>query len=170
MRFLKLPILSFIFLFLLVTGISLFIPSRVRVSKAIDINTSREEVMQRIRDPLDWRDWYPGADSMSYYYEDGLLKGFIIDSSTKQFLAIGEKNDSMVIAVIERTGKKPVQITWMSIEHNPTSITLHWYMDFHLRWYPWEKFSSLFFEKIYGAQMERGLLSLKQLAESAVPQ
>jgi hypothetical protein len=38
-------------------------------------------------------------------------------------------------------------------------------MDFRLRWYPWEKFSSLLFEKQYGTQMEAGLESLKQLAE-----
>ena len=45
------------------------------------------------------------------------------------------------------------------------SSTLQWYMDFKLRWYPWEKFKSLFFENIYGFQMERGLENLKQLSE-----
>jgi len=43
---------------------------------------------------------------------------------------------------------------------------VQWWMDFKLRWYPWEKFSSLFFENIYGAQMEKGLDNLKRLAEA----
>jgi hypothetical protein len=38
-------------------------------------------------------------------------------------------------------------------------------MDFKLRWYPWEKFKSLFFENIYGAHLERGLGNLKELSE-----
>jgi hypothetical protein len=39
-------------------------------------------------------------------------------------------------------------------------------MDFHLRWYPWEKFGSLLLEKSYGTKMEMGLMSLKKLAET----
>jgi hypothetical protein len=39
-------------------------------------------------------------------------------------------------------------------------------MDFRLSWYPWEKFSSLFYEKTYGAMMERGLNDLKKRLET----
>jgi hypothetical protein len=35
-------------------------------------------------------------------------------------------------------------------------------MDFRLSWYPWEKFSSLFYEKTYGTMMETGLLNFKK--------
>jgi hypothetical protein len=35
-------------------------------------------------------------------------------------------------------------------------------MDFKLRWYPWEKFSSLLLEKRYGPVMEQGLAKLKK--------
>jgi hypothetical protein len=39
-------------------------------------------------------------------------------------------------------------------------------MDFHLRWYPWEKFASLLLEKSYGPRMEQGLATLKRLVEN----
>jgi hypothetical protein len=39
-------------------------------------------------------------------------------------------------------------------------------MDFRLRWYPWEKFSSLLFEKSYGLTMEKGLNNIKKLSEA----
>jgi hypothetical protein len=38
-------------------------------------------------------------------------------------------------------------------------------MDFRLRWYPWEKFSSLLLEKRYGPMLENGLDNLKKLME-----
>jgi hypothetical protein len=47
----------------------------------------------------------------------------------------------------------------------PNTVTVQWYMDFHLRWYPWEKFSSLLLEKRYGPVMEKGLGNLRALLE-----
>ena len=53
-----------------------------------------------------------------------------------------------------------------TIRHSGDSLTLQWYMDFKLKWYPWEKFRSLFYENIYGVQMEQGLSNLKELAKN----
>jgi hypothetical protein len=39
-------------------------------------------------------------------------------------------------------------------------------MDFHLRWYPWEKFASLLFEQSYGPKMEQGLGNIKKMVEA----
>jgi hypothetical protein len=71
MRVIKLAILSFIFLFLLVTTISLFIPSHIRISRATDINSTKQGVMSLIADPLKWKEWYPGADSLAILYIEG---------------------------------------------------------------------------------------------------
>jgi hypothetical protein len=38
-------------------------------------------------------------------------------------------------------------------------------MDFHLKWYPWKKFSSLFFENRYGVLMEQGLSHIKKITQ-----
>src|SRR5205085_529666 len=50
----------------------------------------------------------------------------------------------------------------------PTSnpVVIQWSLYFHLRWYPWEKFSSLLFEKRYGPVMEQGLNNLKNYLEN----
>ncbi len=45
------------------------------------------------------------------------------------------------------------------------SVTVQWYLDFHLRWYPWEKFTSFMFEKIYNPQLQQGLDNLKAFLE-----
>ncbi|TMI89684.1 MAG: hypothetical protein E6H06_17930, partial [Bacteroidetes bacterium] len=85
MRFLKLVIISIIFFLLLVTIISLFIPSHVRISRAVQINTSQQSVMRQISDPVNWKNWYPSADSANFFYENGFVKGLILDQVRHQY-------------------------------------------------------------------------------------
>jgi hypothetical protein len=61
---------------------------------------------------------------------------------------------------------KPVVSGFKTIRHPGDSSTLQWYMDFNLKWYPWDKFRSLFYENIYGVQMEQGLSNLKELSKN----
>jgi hypothetical protein len=62
---------------------------------------------------------------------------------------------------------RPVLNGFKFIKHaQGDSVTLQWFMDFRLRWYPWEKFRSLFYENIYGVQMEQGLGNLKELSNA----
>ena len=167
MRFIKLAILSFIFLFLLVTTISLFIPSHIRISRATDINSTKQEVMNFISDPLKWKEWYPGADSLDILYVAGKPKGVLLDSSGLLGLSIFKINDSVVtVGEVGNTATQRMEMGWKVLSGgNKGSVIAQWYMDFKLRWYPWEKFKSLFFENIYGAHMERGLANLKELSE-----
>lgn len=59
MRFIKLGLISLLAFSLLITGFSLFFPSRIRISKAIDINASKENVSRYIYDSITRRSWYP---------------------------------------------------------------------------------------------------------------
>jgi Polyketide cyclase / dehydrase and lipid transport len=163
LRILKLAVISFIFLFLAITCISLFIPSHIRISKAIDINATKESVMDQIKDVSKWKNWYPGTDSLKIYYINGEAKGIMRDT-LKDLIIITATNDSTILATKAGSGFKEMVIGWNIIPGRDTNTsTLQWYMDFHLRWYPWEKFRSLLFEKLYGSQMEKGLTNLKTL-------
>ena len=167
MRVIKLAILSFIFLFLLVTTISLFIPSHIRISRATDINSTKQEVISLISDPLKWQEWYPGADSLAILYIEGKPKGILLDSSSLLGLSILNINDSVVtVGEVGNTATQRMEMGWKVLSGgNENTVIAQWYMDFKLRWYPWEKFKSLFFENIYGAHLERGLANLKELSE-----
>ena len=167
MRVIKLAILSFIFLFLLMTIISLFIPSDVRISRATDIATTKQVVMSFIADPMKWKDWYPGADTLNVLYVEGKPKGILLDSSGLTGLCIGDASDSLVTARDVGSLVKPeMHMGWKVFPGgNENNVTAQWYMDFKLKWYPWEKFKSLFFENIYGPHMEQGLANLKAASE-----
>jgi hypothetical protein len=164
MRIIKLGIISVIFFSLLITGISLFFPSHIRISKAIDISTEKNLLMNHLGDVSKWKLWYPGADTSSFLYVGGKING--ITAANGQALMIKEINDSTVQTMNLRPNSKNGTSGWNVFSgRNPGSYTVQWYMDFHLRWYPWEKFSSLLLEKRYGAMMEHGLNNLKALLE-----
>jgi len=165
MRIARLIITSVLVLFLIITIISLFIPSHVRLSKAVQINSSKESVMTQISDPEKWRNWYPGADSSKFFYEDDSIKGLILEPNKRRYIIITGKKDDEVTAVYLLPNKQ-IPTGWQ-VATAENSVTVQWYIDFHLRWYPWEKFTSFLFEKVYNPQLQQGLNNLKHFLEKS---
>ena len=170
MHFIKLAVLSFIILFLLITGMSLLIPSHVRISKAINIKADKDSIMAQIKYPVRWKNWYPGIDTAKLFYEAGEVKGVILDDKDPLhpiYLVITKAEPGEVTAQFITSKMRPVVNGWKTISYStPDSVTLQWYMDFHLRWYPWEKFRSLLLEGAYGSKMEKGLTNLRNVIQS----
>jgi len=171
MRLLRFGLISFIVLFLLITGISLFIPSHVIISKAINIKAGNDSVMAQIKDASKWKNWQPGMDTSRLLYIEGVVKGVVLDDkdpANPVYIMIDKTSVDEVRAQFITKKMKPVITGWKTITYpNNDSVTVQWYMDFHLRWYPWEKFGSLLLEKSHGARMEQGLTNLKKLLQSS---
>jgi uncharacterized protein (DUF433 family) len=165
MRFIKLAFLSFIFLFLLVTGISLFIPSHIRISKAVNMQTDFDSLYRQVSILNNWRNWHSVLKDLPA--EEFI---FLKDSSLKikdDYLKITQlKNDEIIVEIKKGEGRPIINGMKITSYLQTDSLTVQWYIDFRLRWYPWEKFRSLFYENIYGVQMEQGLANLKQLMET----
>ena len=165
MRVIKLGIISVVFFSLLITGISLFFPSHIRISKAIDINSSKDTVLAQLKDAANWKKWYPGADTLELFMVEGKANGLLFDHLQSDIHITGN-SDSSVTAVTAGPGVRKAKTGWnLYPSSSPNTVTVQWYMDFHLRWYPWEKFSSLLLEKRYGPLMEKGLSNLKAVLE-----
>lgn len=165
MKLLRLAIFSFLFLFLIIFCISLFIPSHIRISKALRIQASKEEVMKQLEDPGNWKKWFPNADTAKIYYENGQAAGLIIHENPGRYIRITGKTDTNVKAEYVNIRQKKVTAGWNLPTEliTDTAVTVQWYMDFQLRWYPWEKFASMLYEKQYGPQMEQGLANLQKI-------
>lgn len=152
MRIIKLAIISIIFIFLLALGFSLLIPSHIRISKAINIHGSKDSVFALIGDTARWPEWHPAFSPRSG------LKFPEISIATER------RNDSEIVMQMQQGQKRPVVNGWKLFEHPEVdSLTIQWYMDFRLGWYPWKKFGSLFYENTYGQMMEQGLANIKTL-------
>ena len=153
-RVVKLALISVVFLFVVVTAISLLIPSHIRISKATNIHGDRDSIFKMISDTANWKLWHPA---------------FIPNDSTPKFPAVNIvqrlQNDSELVMHLQQAGKPEVVNGWKIYRHDQVdSLTLQWYMDFHLKWYPWKKFGALFYENTYGVMMEKGLDNIKQLS------
>ncbi|RYY40928.1 MAG: hypothetical protein EOO08_04050 [Chitinophagaceae bacterium] len=152
MRIIKLGILSVFFLFLVWTLLSLMIPSDVRISKATNIAAQPATIWRLVNDSAQWRSWHPWfgdsspvAKSVRFHWET--------------------RNDSISEVTLSHPGVRDLHNGFrLHRFEGADSLTLQWYIDFKLRWYPWEKFSSLFFENSYGNMMQTGLEKLKSEA------
>src|ERR1041385_2281773 len=106
MRIFRFIIISVIVIFFITTIISLFIPSHVRISRVIQIHSPKDSVMNQVGKVLNWKNWYPGADSSNFFYENNQAKGLILDEHKKHFLVIREKRDEEVTAEYLLPNKK----------------------------------------------------------------
>ena len=149
MRIVKLGAISFVFLFGIVTLISLLIPSHIRISKATNLAAHRDSIFALIKEEKIWHPAY--LDSTASAQMQAITKSLI------------EQSDSTLVYRLQQEGRKPVNSGWQ-VYGSPAadSLTLQWRMDFQLGWWPWQKFSSLFYEQTYGTMMERGLANIKK--------
>ena len=155
MRVIKLALISFIVFFLLLTVISLFIPSSIRISKATNVYATPEQALNFIKDTSRWNDWQP------------LYQQLVAQQRTDRFdISLLNHSDSSVQFQTTYKGQAPI-LNGFQVYRFPStdSLTVQWYMDFKLPWYPWQKFGSLFYENTYGQMMQNGLIQFKETIE-----
>jgi hypothetical protein len=154
MRIIKLALISFVFIFLILTGMSLFIPSHIRISRATNLLAERDSIFALVNDSSKWKLWNP------------LFQGNARFPAPDIQTRVLEKSDTMTKMEFYIAGKNTLLNSWQLHHYSSTdSVTLQWYMDFHNKWYPWEKFRSLFYESTYGNMMETGLNNIKARLE-----
>jgi hypothetical protein len=160
-------------LFIFITILSLFIPSKLMVSRAVVINANSSKVFSEISNLQNWKHWQPvfindsakinfktDASGMSDYCEwDSKGKKNIVEIT-------GKKNNS-VSAVLKRPGENDVQNTISILPlADSNQVQAEWSVLVKLKWYPWEKFYGIFIEKISGQGYEDALNSLKNYIET----
>ena len=97
MHFIRLVLLSIFFLFLVITGISLFIPSHVRISRATNLSAVSGSVLQQVGDVTKWKNWYPGlsgSEPITFSIVDS--SRMILQGTT---ITLKEKSDSSAIGL-----------------------------------------------------------------------
>ena len=149
MRIIKLGLTSFVVIFIIITLISLMFPSQIRISRATNLPNQRDSIFALLNNETAWHPAY--LDTASSVQMNKLKKTWV------------EQTDSTLVYTLQQSERKKVT-NGFQLYGTPAadSLTLQWYLDFKLSWYPWEKFSSLFYERTYGTMMEKGLFNLKK--------
>lgn len=171
MRIVKGLIIGFVGLFIMITMISLLIPSQVITVKSTVVRVPREKVFQQIADLKNWRNWHPVFKSDAGFIfsnPSSIPQAYALWSSngkTNKIVLIDTASSGIRFLLI-RPGEKDVE-NIMSIRPTEDSLGLQveWKALTHLKWYPWEKFAGIFIDKMTGPGYEAALTSLQQYLE-----
>ena len=162
MRVLKLLVISMIVFAIIMFLVSLLFPSQVRIARAAAVTAPSSELVAKLNDMRNWQQWNEMVNNPE-------LTGVSVSS---------EKFQSDQLQVI-RKDREPAKHLWLKngitiesgfnlIPSNGETTIVQWYMDFPLRWYPWEKFGSILYDKQIGLVMERSLEKFKRMAEDSL--
>lgn len=167
MRKIKLFFIGIFLLLAFLSLITLFLPSKIAVSKSILINAPEDNVHKQIENFNNWRNWYSAFQNKNIAIE-------IRDSSFARIT--DEKHHTLSMQIIKSqnetvnvvlSGEKGTGVTYQFIlapngEHKTLLI---WNLNTTLSWYPWRRLSGIFLDKITGPQYEATLQNLKEVIE-----
>lgn len=164
MRFLKLALISAVVLFGIILLISLLLPSHIRISRAIDINVPKDKILPLVSDIKQWEKW----NEYIRVYHNRIAETDMLKADEIAIFITGKK-DSLVTADWQQPSGNKFGSGFAMITNNNTNshTTVQWYFDFHVKWYPWQKFQSIMYDEQLGPLMEKSLAGLKRIAENA---
>ena len=163
MRVIKLGIISLIVFGVIVYLFSLFIPSHVRISRAMTIARSKADISSYIADMRTWSEWNQmiiSQDSSSGNFGKKLY------NSPRLKVELVNASEDSVITNWQYGSSEPIKSGFYLVQSLSDTTVTQWYFDFHLDWYPWEKFGSIIFDQELGPPMEKSLLNLKNTLEN----
>jgi predicted PurR-regulated permease PerM len=165
MRLVKLGLISIVVLFVVIFCISLLIPSKVRISRAINITAPKDSVTRYLADLRQWPKWntlITKQELTNPWYSNNAF------TSDKLQVRLGKVDTDTITTIWQQsTGRET--FSGFNLHTADNTIVVQWYFDFQLKWYPWEKFGSIIFDKQLGPPMEQSLGELKKKLET-IPQ
>jgi len=164
-------VLAGLFIFIII--LSLFIPSKLMVSRAVVINANADKVFTEINNLQNWKHWQPvfinDYSQMNFKTDQNGKSNYCQWESKggKNIVEITNKNNNSIAAVLKRSGENNVQNTISVLPLSDSNqVQVEWNVLIKLKWYPWEKFYGIFIEKITGQGYEDALNSLKIYIET----
>lgn len=165
MKRFRIVIIALVVLFSVVMIFASLIPAETRVSRAINIRGNRDSMKHSLLDLRQWPLWHPNLknrnDSNPVTFSaagDTLLyNGFTVQVSP-------ESDSSVNVDMTNREGNK-MRSTINIIKMHGDTCAVNWYVLFHSKWYPWEKFRSMFYDQMHGPSLDSNLLKFKGYIE-----
>jgi hypothetical protein len=172
MRLLKGFIITVAGLFVVITLLSLLMPSTVMTARSVTVQAPQQKIYEQVADLNNWKNWHPvfkGGPAGMVISTPAAGKGAYAEWETnnkKNRLEITGVSANAVWLTLKRPGKNDVvnQISFTPFEAD-NSIQVEWMALTKLKWYPWEKFSGILIDKITGPGYDTALKELKAYTE-----
>ena len=176
MRLVKMFSFVLLGLFAVVTIIGLLIPSSVKISRGVIINADSATLFRALSDVKQWNQWLPWITTDS----GAIVQLSPVTNQPGSFfrwqgvryksagtISIKEIKDDEILLLHELQGMNKAdggfRIRSTGTKGEVTEVL--WYMEYKLKWYPWERFYGIFVDHIIGPAFEKGLEQLKNFAE-----
>jgi hypothetical protein len=165
-------ILAVLGLFIMITLISLLMPSKVLTARSVVIHAPADRVFAEINDLGKWKNWHPvfmnDSAGIQYSVPSSGINAMAtwISNQKKNTLRITDNKMNQLTANLSREGEKDVNnIIALAPVDDSNGVQVEWKVITPLKWYPWEKFSGIFIDKMTGPGYEAALNNLKDLLE-----
>ena len=162
MRIFKLVVISIVLFAILIVGLSALFPSNVRISRAINIGAPMQKVHQGLEDLKEWQYWNDMTTQEYLTNKNFSDSAFASDQMKVQLLSA---SPDLVLTSWNRNENEAIKSGFQLVAADDSTV-VQWYFDFKLKWYPWEKFGSIIFDKQLGPAMESSLSRLKKFIEN----
>ena len=167
--------LFFIAVFILLAFLSLitvFLPSKVTVSKTILIKANENEVALQIANFENWKNWYPAFQNKNvtvktFQKNDTSFAAITDEKQRKLLLVLLKSVPGNIDILLSEENKNKVTYQFILLPHGTGQTQLTWNVNTTLDWYPWKKLAGIFLDKITGPQYEEALQNLKATIENA---
>lgn len=157
MRLIKLGLISVIGLFLVILAISLLIPSNARVSRAVTIEAPADSVRNYLGNLKNWPQWNTLLQNEHLTRITVNEKLFHSEQMDVELVSV---DTASIVTAWKRPGQEPI-IHTIGITAAGNATIVNAFFDFKVKWYPWEKFGSIVFDKEMGPPLEKSLGNLK---------
>lgn len=176
MRLVKMFLFVIIGLFAVITLIGLVIPSRAKISRGIIIEADSTTVYNALSDVQTWNDWLPWitADSGAIVQvspvtnaEGSYFKWKGLQHKNAGIITIKEIKPQLIklFYEIEEMNNAEGGFRVYASDSTNKQTEVLWFMEYKLKWYPWERFYGIFIDGVIGASFEQGLSNLKMKLE-----
>lgn len=158
----KLIIGSLLVFSLVILFLFALFPSDISVTRIVEINRPKFEVIRKISDLREWKGWNDFLYDVYAQNSVSYAKGKVDSSQiSRPYVTVDllKSSQDTVNTAWHHEGKSFAGNFILSELNQQTVV--EWTLRFHIPWYPWSKLASMFYDKNLGPGMEKSLMNLK---------
>lgn len=158
--------------FVLITLISLMMPSTVVTVKSTSVHAANDKIVAAIQNLNEWKKWHPLFQSQAGLTISNPSSG---KNAKATWIQNGKQNEIVITEVtadgirfnVTREGENPIDSYLAALPvQEPNTLQVQWRAITKLKWYPWEKFGGIFVTEMTGPGYEQALAGLKKFIET----
>lgn len=171
MRLIKLGLVGLVGMAVLFTIMGLLIPSSVKIARGVLVQTDSATVMQYINNTHSWQEWMPWVKTDSGVIvqvspqENGtgaFMRWVTLDAKKGRLEITGyAPGEVQVLHQFEGMNDAKGGFRIRSMQGS-NQTELQWFLEYPLRWYPWERFYGIFLDHLFGPILQQGLEKAQQ--------